>query len=171
MVKTIIFSLAAVIACQRLIELSIAKRHRQAVVKLGAREYGSSHYYLFFILHISWMIGWILESYVRGWTLNRYWYLWAALFLNAQFLRYWCIASLGKYWNTRILVIPGTEPVHKGPYKFIKHPNYLAVALEIVSVPLLFDAITTALLASVWNAFLLLHIRIPEEEKAVYGLK
>ncbi|WP_371361750.1 hypothetical protein SRRS_30950 [Sporomusa rhizae] len=169
MVKTIVIILAVTIICQRLIELYIAKRNREFVIKLGAKEYGASHYYCFFVLHIGWMLGWIVECYISGWTLNRYWYIWSTLFLLAQLLRYWCIISLGYYWNTRILVISGIQPICCGPYRFFKHPNYMAVTLEILSVPLLCNAIFTALFASLCNAFLLKCIRIPEEEKAVYG--
>lgn len=161
--------LAATIICQRLFELYIAKRNRKIVIKLGAQEYGASHYRWFFVLHIGWMLGWILECYVIGWTLNRYWYIWTTLLVLAQILRYWCIISLGYNWNTRILVIPGSKPICDGPYRFFKHPNYMAVMLEILSVPLLCNAIFTALLASLCNAFLLKCVRIPEEEKALYG--
>ncbi|MEN6413111.1 MAG: isoprenylcysteine carboxylmethyltransferase family protein [Veillonellales bacterium] len=168
MVKAIIFILAAIIICQRAVELYIANRNRKAVIKLGALEYGAGHYYMFFILHTSWILGWILECYVNGWTINRYWYIWGILLINAQILRYWCIISLGNYWNTRILVIPGNKPLRTGPYRFVKHPNYIAVAIEMLSIPLLCNAIFTAVLASLCNALLLLCIRIPEEEKAVY---
>jgi methyltransferase len=166
MVKAVIL-LAVIIICQRLLELYIAKRNRQVVLKHGAREYGASHYYLFFVLHSSWLAGWLLECYVNGWTISTYWYIWGILLVIAQILRYWCIISLGSYWNTRILAIPGNKPICTGPYRFVKHPNYIAVALEILSVPLLCNAIFTAVAASLCNAFLLLYIRIPEEEKAI----
>ena len=103
--------------------------------------------------------------------LSKYWYIWAIVLVNAQILRYWCIASLGYCWNTRILVIPGAERISNGPYRFLRHPNYVAVALEMLSVPLLCNAFITAFLASICNAFLLLKIRIPEEERAINQLK
>lgn len=159
--------LVILIIGQRVVELYIANRNRRAVMKLGAKEYGAEHYYLFFLLHMSWLAGWILESYFKGWTLNPYWYIWLLMLLSAQVLRYWCITSLGIYWNTRILVVPGGKRVAKGPYKFFRHPNYLAVAIEFISVPLLYGAVITAVAASVCNALLLLYIRIPAEEKAL----
>lgn len=163
--------LLTIILCQRVIELYIARRNRKVVMRLGAKEYGADHYYLFFVLHIGWMIGWVSESYVHGWVLSKYWYIWAIVLIHAQILRYWCIRSLGCYWNTRILVIPGAERIRNGPYQFLRHPNYVAVALEMISVPLLCNAFITAFAASVCNAVLLLKIRIPEEERAINQLK
>ncbi|NJN94539.1 MAG: hypothetical protein HC875_10810, partial [Anaerolineales bacterium] len=129
-----------------------------------------AHYPLFFVLHTGWLIGWIIEARWRGAKLSRFWAGWLALFGAAQGLRYWCIASLGRYWNTRILVIPGAAPVRRGPYRFLAHPNYLAVALELLSVPLVFGAWISALIATALNAALLLGVRIPAEEKALHLL-
>lgn len=163
-------ALITILIFQRVIELYIAGRNRQIVMRLGAKEYGADHYYLFFILHIGWMLGWIFESYMHGWELSKYWYIWAIVLLGAQSLRYWCIISLGYFWNTRILVIPGAERVRSGPYQFMNHPNYIAVALEMISIPLLCNAFITAFIASICNAVLLLKIRIPAEERAICQL-
>ena len=169
--RRMIVILLTIVLCQRVIELYIARRNRRVAMRLGAKEYGANHYYLFFVLHIGWIVGWVIESYAHGWVLSKYWYIWAIVLVNAQILRYWCIASLGYCWNTRILVISGAQRISNGPYQFLRHPNYVAVALEMISVPLLCNAFITALFASICNAFLLLKIRIPEEERAINQLK
>ncbi len=100
----------------------------------------------------------------RGW--NPLWPVWLALLVLAQALRAWAIASLGRFWNTRIVVVPGFRPVVRGPYRFIRHPNYLAVVIEIFAVSVLCGAYLTALVFSALNA-VVLHIRIREEEQAL----
>jgi len=158
------------LAVQRLLELRLARKNLQWALSQGGREYGQEHYPLFFVLHIGWMLGWLIEGLWRD-QLSPIWWLWLMVFLLAQGLRYWAIRSLGKYWNTRIVVIPGRRRVATGPYRFIPHPNYLAVALELFSLPLVFNAWITAIVASILNAILLLGIRIPAEERALkqYG--
>ncbi len=81
------------------------------------------------------------------------------------------MASLGTLWNTRILVIPNGLAIDKGPYRFLRHPNYLAVAIELISVPLIFGAVITATLVTFFNAVLILGIRIPQENNALELLK
>ncbi|WP_027882830.1 isoprenylcysteine carboxyl methyltransferase family protein [Meiothermus rufus] len=154
------------VGLQRLLELWLAQRNLRWALARGGREYGRSHYPLFFLLHIGWMLGWCAEGLVRG-QLSPFWGLWLTLFLLAQGLRYWAIASLGPYWNTHIVVVPGGKRIRTGPYRYLRHPNYLAVALEIFSLPLVFNAWITALVASLLNAALLLGIRIPAEERAL----
>lgn len=156
----------ALVVLQRLLELRLAQANLRWALSQGAREYGREHYPLFFLLHIGWMLGWLLEGLLRN-QLSSIWWLWLAVFLLAQALRYWAIQSLGRYWNTRILIVPGTARVVGGPYRYLRHPNYLAVALELLSLPLVFNAWITALVASLLNAALLLLIRIPMEEYAL----
>lgn len=165
-----IFFTAILIVIQRLFELRLAERNRTWAIAQGAKEYGAEHYPLFFILHPGWFVGWLAESILRGARLSRLWWLWLALFAAAQGLRYWAIASLGRYWNTRILIVPGARLVRNGPYRFLSHPNYLAVAMELAAVPMLFGAWLTALIAELLNAALLLGIRIPAEEAALKEL-
>ncbi len=155
----------AVVALQRLLELRLAQANLRWALARGGREFGREHYPLFFVLHSGWMLGWLLEGLARN-QLSPIWGLWLAVFLLAQGLRYWAIQSLGRYWNTRIIVVPGAPRVRTGPYRYFPHPNYLAVALELLSLPLIFNAWITALVASLLNA-LLLFIRIPAEEKAL----
>lgn len=163
--------LAALIIIQRLLELRLAARNRATALAAGAQEFGATHYPLFFVLHSGWLVGWIVEARRRGSKLSQFWAGWLALFGAAQGLRYWCIASLGRAWNTRILVIPDAAPVRRGPYRFLAHPNYVAVALELLSVPLIFGAWVSALIATALNAALLLGVRIPAEEKALQLLE
>jgi methyltransferase len=160
-----------IIVVQRIVELYIARRNRIWALASGAQEFGAGHYPLFFILHIAWLIGWICESSLRDDGISKIWYVWLGLFVSAQGLRYWCMVSLGRLWNTRILVIPGSQAICKGPYRYLAHPNYLAVAIELISVPLIFGAMITASVATVLNAVLLLGIRIPTEERALGLLK
>src|SRR3954464_3495293 len=82
--------------------------------------------------------------------------------LLAQSLRYWAISTLGERWNTRVIVMPGSQPITSGPYRFIKHPNYVAVVMELIAVPLVHGGWITALVFSIGNAALLV-VRIREE--------
>ncbi|MDR3564207.1 MAG: isoprenylcysteine carboxylmethyltransferase family protein [Negativicutes bacterium] len=165
-----ITALAALIALQRLLELALASRNRQWMLARGAQESGGEHYPLFFILQSGWLVGWVAEVVWRGSSLSTFWYFWFTVFIAAQGLRYWCIISLGRYWNTRILVIPGEKKVCRGPYRFLRHPNYLAVAMELVCVPLIYSAWLTAIAATLLNTWLLLRVRIPTEEEALRQL-
>ena len=163
----IVVLVATIIIVQRLAELRLARRNETLVRARGAVEYGASHYPLFFVLHTVWLLGWIGEAWLHGPVLDRAWPLWLLLFAAAQALRYWAILSLGERWNTRILIVPGEPPIRRGPYRYLRHPNYLAVAAELASVPLLFGSWLTALIATVLNAALLLAVRIPAEERAL----
>lgn len=169
MVEIVLIALALTIILQRLVELFIAERNRRYLCSLGATEFFSEHYYLFFILHGAWFSGWILEAWQYN-ILNSLWPLWLALFCSAQILRYWCMYSLGRFWNTRILIMPGQQRIKCGPYRYLNHPNYWAVAIELASIPLIFNAYITAIIATILNAFLLLCIRIPKEEAALKRL-
>lgn len=166
-----VMAAAVIISLQRLIELAIARSNRAWVMAAGVQEFGAGHYPLFFILHAGWIMGWVGETYLRQTTLSQVWPYWLALFAAAQVLRYWCITSLGRCWNTRILVVPGQKLIKRGPYRYICHPNYMAVAIELFSLPLIFDAWLTAIVATIFNAYLLLIIRIPAERQALRLLK
>ncbi|TWH47668.1 methyltransferase [Sporomusa sp. KB1] len=166
MVAGMIAGLASIIIIQRLTELLLANRNQVWILKKGGSEHGAGHYPLFFLLHTVWLVCWVIEGYFTN-SLGFFWPVWLSLFLFAQVIRYWCIISLGRYWNTRILVIPGDLAVRRGPYRFVKHPNYLAVALELAVVPLIFGAVVTAVVATAANATLLLLVRIPVEEQAL----
>lgn len=117
------------------------------------------------------MAGWITEALAGVPELSGWWSVWLVLFGVAQSLRYWCIYSLGYYWNTRILVVPGATAIRKGPYRYLPHPNYVAVALELAAVPLLFGCWITAAVATLANGVLLIAVRIPQEEAALKLLR
>jgi len=159
--------MVAVIVTQRITELRRARANERWARSQGAVEVGAAHYPAFFVLHTAWLLGWIIEALLRGSGLTRAWPIWFLVFLGAEGLRYWAMSSLGRRWNTRILVLPGAPLVTRGPYRVLRHPNYVAVALELASVPLMFGAWVTALASSLLNAALLLAVRIPAEERAL----
>lgn len=163
----LLWSVLGVVMVQRLTELRRARRNATWAQTRGAIEHGARHYPAFFVLHVGWIAGWIAEAWLRGPSLSPEWMAWGAVFLTAQLLRYWAIFTLGPRWNTRILVLPGLEPIARGPYRWLRHPNYVAVALELCAVPMVFGAWITALVASGLNAALLLAVRIPAEERAL----
>lgn len=103
---------------------------------------------------------------MRGGDLATTWPLWLTFFLAAQALCYWCIATLGRRRNTRIIVLPGVPRSTRGPYRYLRHQNYLAVTVEMICGPLVFGGWVTALAAGLANAWLLLAVRIPAEEEA-----
>ena len=165
--NTLFFGFVTAIIVQRLLELRIAKRNEKWALAHGAKEYSPAHYPLIVALHICWILGIALEGFLRGAQPGTFWPLWLGIFLLAQIGRYWAISSLGGYWNTRILILPGGSRVKHGPYKYFRHPNYIVVMLELLSGPLIFGATGTAVIASILNAALLLGVRIPAEERAL----
>ncbi len=171
MVTTLIWVLALLVAFQRVMELRLARRNYALAIKAGAREFGAAHYPAVVLLHTAWLVAWPFEAFLRGPNLDRLWWLWLGLFLLAQALRYWVIATLGKSWNTRILVIPGGSRVRRGPYRLLNHPNYVVVAIELFTAPMIFGAWMTALVATAANGCLLLFVRIPVENKALRSLR
>jgi methyltransferase len=155
------------IIVQRLLELRLAKRNERWALAHGAKEYSPEHYPWIVALHTAWIFGIALEGFLRGAQPSPLWPLWLGIFLLAQVGRYWAISSLGRFWNTRILILPGCGRVSSGLYKYFKHPNYIVVALELLNGPLIFGATYTAIIASILNAALLLGVRIPAEEQAL----
>lgn len=120
-------------------------------------------------LHALWLLSTLVEGLLRGPELPSYWPVALALFLLVQPLRYWAILSLGTAWNTRVLVVPGSEPVARGPYRYLRHPNYVVVAAELLLFPLIFGAWVTALVFTAAN-LVLLGVRIRAEEAALDDL-
>jgi methyltransferase len=120
-------------------------------------------------VHVLWLISTLVEGLLRGPSIPSWWPVPLALFLLAQLLRYWVILSLGEYWSTRVLVVPGTTLVRRGPYRYLRHPNYVVVAVEIATFPLIFGAWVTALVFSILNAALLF-VRIRTENRALAEL-
>ncbi|MFJ8067464.1 isoprenylcysteine carboxyl methyltransferase family protein [Peribacillus sp. NPDC096447] len=154
------------IAIQRLGELYIAKQNEKQLKAAGAVEYGESHYRWMVLMHLSFFIVLIIEVVVLERNMSGLWPIWLTLFLIAQSGRIWAIRSLGKHWNTKIIVVPDADVVIKGPYKYFKHPNYIIVATEILVISLLFNAYYTAIIFSLLNVWMMT-VRIPLEEKAL----
>ncbi len=171
MVTRLVLALAVLIATERILELRLAARNRRLMLARGAQESGQAHYRFVVLLHSVWFVAWIVEAFWRGPRLHPLWALWLTLFFLAELLRYWCITTLGIHWNTRILVLPGAPQVRSGPYRFLRHPNYLAVVIDLVAVPMVFAAWITALVFTVLNLALLLFVRIPAEEQALARTK
>ena len=156
---------------QRLLEMVYARFNERAMRKQGAIEVGAEHYKWIVLLHVLFFLSLLVEAWTSGPMLGSGWQVFLVIFAIAQLLRVWALSSLGRFWNTKILILPGAEKVKKGPYRWLPHPNYLVVALEIAALPLIFGAWRTALIFSIANALLLLLVRIPAEEKALQQLQ
>ncbi len=157
------------VSIQRLLELALSRRNERLLRVRGAVERGRGHYPLMVVLHVLWLLSTLVEGLLRGPSLPAWWPVPLALFLLVQPLRYWAILSLGDHWNTRVLVVPGAKLVARGPYRYLRHPNYVVVAVEIATLPLIFGAWATALVFSALNATLLF-VRIREENRALAEL-
>ncbi len=155
------------VGLERLVELVLSRRNARRARAAGALETGRGHYPVMVAFHSLFLICCAAEAILVPRTFpGRLGWLALGVALAAQGLRYWAVASLGVRWNTRVLVWPGLPPVTSGPYRFLRHPNYLAVVLEMASVPLVYGAWVTALVFSLANA-LLLRVRIRSEEQAL----
>lgn len=152
---------------QRIVELLISKRNEKWLVSNGAKEFGNNHYKFIVLMHVCFCISMLIEdSFQSHRELNTINYLFLVFFIILQILRLWVLISLGKFWNTKIFRIPGGQLVARGPYKYMKHPNYVIVACEIFSLPLIFNLYYTAIIFSIINS-VLLTIRIKEENKVL----
>ena len=154
-------AILAFVTAERLLELVIARANTRRLLDEGAAEHGAGHYPLIFAVHAAWLITlWVLAPArpVDG--------FWLALFVLLQLARFWVIATLGRRWTTRIIVLPGAPLVKGGPYRFLDHPNYWVVAGEIAVLPLVFGLPLVALAFSILNA-IVLAIRIRAEEQAL----
>ncbi len=159
----------AALATERLAELALSARHARALRARGAIEHGRAHFPLLVALHALFFPALAAEVLVLGARPGPAWPLWLVLFAAAQALRFASQRALGPRWTVRVLVLPGEPLVRRGVYRFLRHPNYLAVALELLAGPLLFGAWRTALLASLVNAAVMA-VRVPAEERAL-GLR
>jgi methyltransferase len=153
---------ALLVAVQRLAELVYARRNESRLRARGAVESGARHYPLFILLHGGWLLAMALlvpGDRVPSWPL-------LGLFVLLQIGRVWVVATLGPYWTTRILSLPGAPLVRRGPFRWVRHPNYMIVTAEIAVLPLAFGAWWIAIVFSVANAALLYH-RIGVEQEAL----
>jgi len=152
----------ALVAVQRMSELWLAETNTRRLRAAGAREVGARHYPLFILLHASWLAA-ILAT--TPWTRTPSWAL-IGLFALMQFARFWVVSTLGAYWTTRIITLDGAPLVRGGPFRWVRHPNYWVVSIEIATLPLAFGNWPVAVAWSVLNALLLRH-RIRVEEQAL----
>ncbi len=160
-------ALLAVIALERGCELLIARRNAQRAFAKGGVEVGQPHYRLMRLLHASFLVAGPLEVWLFGRPfIPALGIAMCVLLVGTMCLRYWVIVTLGERWNTRIIVVPGLEPVRDGPFRWIRHPNYLAVVLELAAIPLIHSAWLTAVVYGLAN-LLLLRTRILAEEQAL----
>ena len=159
--------LLALLIVERLFELNLARRNARRAFARGAVEVGRAHYRVMVALHTAFIVSCAVEAifFPHRFAPAVAWIALAAEAV-AQALRYWAVATLGERWNTRIVVTPESAPVTRGPYRFMRHPNYLAVAIEIAALPMIGGAIFTAIFFSIANA-MLLAVRIPAEERAM----
>jgi len=154
------------IVAHRLFELGVSARNERALRARGAFEVGRSHFPLFVALHVAYPMALAFEVLVVGARPGRFWPLWAALLVASIALRVAAYRALGDRWTARIWVLSGQPPVTRGVYRWLRHPSYLAITIELAAAPLLFGAWRTALGASSLN-LLALGIRIPIENRAL----
>jgi methyltransferase len=160
-------ALVLAVGVERLVELAVSKRHAAWAFSRGGKEFGRGHFPAMVALHTALLFGalaevWMLDRPFRpilGWVA-------LAVVIASQTLRWWCIATLGRQWNTRVIVVPGLPLVSRGPYRLLRHPNYVAVVLEGAALPLVHSAWATAVMFTVLNAALLVR-RIRVEERAL----
>ncbi len=152
---------------ERVVELVVSTRNAAWSKSRGGREYGMGHFPPMVVLHTGLLIGAPLEVVLadRTFTPLSGWPM-LLLVAAAQALRWWCIATLGRRWNTRIIVVPGLPLVRTGPYRVLQHPNYVAVVIEGVALPLVGSAWVTAVVFTVANAALL-RVRVSAENDAL----
>lgn len=155
------------VGAKRLVELVVARRNARWSFDRGGVESGQGHYPVMVVLHTGLLLGALAEVWLRhppfvpalGWPM-------LALALGCQVLRWWCVRTLGPRWNTRVIVVPGLPLVHGGPYRWFSHPNYVAVVVEGIALPLVHSAWITAVVFTLANAALLT-VRIRTEERAL----
>ncbi|GII99783.1 alkylresorcinol O-methyltransferase [Sediminihabitans luteus] len=165
---TLYLVLVALTAVDRLVELVLSTRHARWSFARGGVESGRGHFPAMVALHTGLLVACVWEVL----ALDRPFVPWLGwpmivLVVAAQGLRWWCVVTLGAHWNTRVIVVPGDRLVTAGPYRWIPHPNYVAVVVEGFALPLVHSAWITAVAFTVLNAWLLLGYRIPCEERAL----
>jgi len=156
----------AFLLLQRLAELYLSRRNRSIAFSSGGREFHPESFAGMAALHIGFLLSLLFESFPWQIEIDSRTVVCLSVLTVLQVIRYWCIATLGSHWNTRIVLIPGSSIKTTGPYRYIRHPNYLVVVLEFIFIPLLMHAPLTLALFSVLN-LLVLRKRIRLEESAL----
>ncbi len=154
-------AILAFVTLQRLSELWLSNRNTKALLVQGAREHGRTHYPLIVAVHVGWLatLWWLAPGRAIEWIL-------IVVFALLQAARVWVLATLGPRWTTRIITLPGAPLVRKGPYRWVSHPNYLVVTLEIAVLPLVFGLGSVALVFTLLNEAVLA-VQIKAENKAL----
>jgi methyltransferase len=163
--------LVAAVALERVAELVVSRRNAAWSLQRGGVEYGARHYPAMVVLHTALLAGCLLEVLAAGrpfvpalgWPM-------LLVVVASQGLRWWCITTLGHQWNTRVIVVPGLRLVARGPYRRLRHPNYVAVVAEGIALPLVHSAWVTAVCFTALNA-VLLRVRISAENAALDSLR
>ena len=155
--------LLAAVTAERIAELWWARRNTTNLLAEGAREFAPGHYPAIVLLHALWLAGLWIFGWAQPLSLA-----WAPVFLALQAARVWILMTMGRRWTTRIIVLPGTPLVARGPYRFLPHPNYLVVVGEIATLPLCLGLARFALAFSIANA-VILSIRVRAENAALNG--
>jgi methyltransferase len=151
---------------QRVLELRLCQRNRRVLYARGGREFHPETYPVMVALHVLFLLALVIESYPWRIPLDALTFGCLAVLLPVTGLRYWAIASLGENWTTRIVVVPAEPVKRSGPYRFLRHPNYLVVVLEFLLIPLLMRAPVTLVVFFLAN-LLALRRRIRLEEEAL----
>ncbi|KUO16103.1 isoprenylcysteine carboxyl methyltransferase family protein [Streptomyces dysideae] len=163
-------ALVLAVGLERVAELVVSRRNAAFSLARGGVECGRGHYPFMVVLHTGLLVGALVEVWMRrpdavavlAWAM-------LALVAASQALRWWCIATLGRQWNTRVIVMPGAARATGGPYRWIPHPNYVAVVVEGLALPLVHSAWVTAVVFTALNGFLLA-TRIRAEDAALAQL-
>lgn len=158
------------VAVERIVELVVSKRNLDWSFSKGGIEYGRSHYKYMVVIHVFLLIGSLAEIWIFKPILNPvlFWGFFA-LAMGSQALRWWCIGTLGKRWNTLVVIIPGLSVVRGGPYRWLKHPNYVAVVVEGIALPMIGFSWRTAIIFTILNIFVL-SARLRSENAALATL-
>lgn len=153
----------AIVTFQRLGELALARRNTARLLAAGAYEVGAPHYPIIVMFHAVWLVGlwWLAPGQNVNWVL-------IGIFVALQALRIWVISTLGARWTTRIICVPNETLIARGPFRFLKHPNYAVVALEAFVLPLAFGLVAYALVSGIINICILAW-RISVENAALAG--
>jgi methyltransferase len=156
------YFLVALIVLQRLVELMIARVNTRRLLANGGIEHGANHYPLIVALHTAWLVSLVVfvpaEAVINPVLL--------VIFIALQLGRVWVLTSLGRYWTTRVITVPGQPLVKRGPFRLVRHPNYLIVEAELIVVPLIAGVWQLAVVFGIANA-LVLAWRIRVEEQAI----
>ncbi len=155
------------IGVERLVELAVSRRNANWSFARGGREFGQGHYPVMVAMHTALLLSCMAEVAFAhrpfipalGWPM-------LAVVVAGTVVRWWCVTTLGKHWNPRLIIVPGADLVRSGPYRWIHHPNYTAVAAEVVALPLVHSAWLTAIVFTIANAAVL-RVRIRAENLAL----